>query len=107
MCFNICFCFLAGNPLGILSSAEELKICPVTAGIKKYKSLIKKEKNKYGKIALSTKAKLNTIEILINFNKFLVIFKYLGKLIKSLHEDLKESQKKVLKLNLHQTIVLL
>ena len=69
--------------------------------------MIKKEKNKYGKIVLLTKAKLNTIETLINFNKFLVIFKYLEKLIKSLHRDLKESQKKVLKLNLHQTIVLL
>ena len=36
------FASLVGIPLGITSSAVELKICAVTAGIKKYKSIIKK-----------------------------------------------------------------
>ena len=35
---------LAGIPIGITSFAIELKICVITAGIKKYKSIIKKEK---------------------------------------------------------------
>ena len=34
----------AGIPIGITSSATELKIFVITAGIKKYKSIIKKEK---------------------------------------------------------------
>ena len=31
-------------PIGIMSSAVGLKICAITAGIKKYKSIIKKKK---------------------------------------------------------------
>ena len=34
----------AGIPIGITSSAIKLKICVITSGIKKYKSIIKKEK---------------------------------------------------------------
>ena len=34
---------LIGIPAGITSSAIELKICAITAVIKKYKSIIKKE----------------------------------------------------------------
>ena len=33
-------------PIGITSSAVGLKICAITAGIKKYKSIIKKNKKK-------------------------------------------------------------
>ena len=36
------FAFLIGIPIVITSSAIGLKICAVTAGIKKYKSIIKK-----------------------------------------------------------------
>ena len=35
-----------GIPIGIISSAVGLKICAITAGIKKYKSIIKKKKKK-------------------------------------------------------------
>ena len=49
-----------------LSSAVGLKICGVTAGIKKYKSIIKIEKSKYDKIALLTKSKLNSIEVVVS-----------------------------------------
>ena len=38
----------------------------ITAGIKKYKSIIKKKKKKHDKIVLLGKDKLNTIEILIS-----------------------------------------
>ena len=38
------FASLVGIPIGVTSSAIGLKIWAVTAGIKKYKSLIKKKK---------------------------------------------------------------
>ena len=41
MCFHFCFCFLVDNSLGIMSSATGLKIYVITAGIKKYKPVIK------------------------------------------------------------------
>ena len=37
------FASLAGIPIGIASSGVGLKICVVTPGIKKYKSIIKKK----------------------------------------------------------------
>ena len=50
------FASLAGTLIGITSSAVELKICVLTAGIKKYKSIIKKKKKKHDKIALLAKS---------------------------------------------------
>ena len=38
----LAFCPLLGIPIGITSSAIGLKTCEITAGIKKYKSKIKK-----------------------------------------------------------------
>ena len=55
-----------GIPIGITSSTIELKICVITAGIKKYKSIIKKKKKKHNKIVLLPKSKLNSIEVLIS-----------------------------------------
>ena len=49
-------------PVGITSSAIGLKICAITAGIKK--SIIKKNKKKHDKIVLLAKDKLNTISFL-------------------------------------------
>ena len=48
--------------VGITSSTVKvrLKICVITAGIKKYKSVIKKKKKKHNEIVLLGKAKLNT-----------------------------------------------
>ena len=60
------FASLIGIPIGITSSAIGLKICAITAGIKKYKSIIKKKKKKHDKIILLAKSKLNSIEILIS-----------------------------------------
>ena len=48
-----------------MSSAIGLKICAITAGIKRYKSIIKKKKKKHDEIVLLTKSKLNTIKVLI------------------------------------------
>ena len=44
MYFNSAFVFLFGIAIGITSSTIELKICVIAAGIKKYKSIIKKKK---------------------------------------------------------------
>ena len=52
--------------MGITSSAVEIKTCAITAGIKRYKSIIKKKRKKHDKIVLLGKDKLNTIEVLIS-----------------------------------------
>ena len=52
--------------VGIASSAIGLKICAITANIKRYKSIIKKNKKKHDKILLLEKDKSNTIEVLIS-----------------------------------------
>ena len=46
------FTFLFGIPIGITSSAIGLKICAITVGIKKYKSIIKKKKKNHNKTLL-------------------------------------------------------
>ena len=65
MCSISAFASLVSVPVGLTSSAIEIKICAITAGIKKYKSIIKKKKKKNDKIVLLGKDKLNTIKILI------------------------------------------
>ena len=57
---------LLGILIEITSSAIELKICTITAGIKMYKSIIKKKRKKHDKIALLTKSKLNSVKVLIS-----------------------------------------
>ena len=46
------FSSLIGTPIGITSSAIQFKICVIAAGIKKYKSILKKNKKKHDKIVL-------------------------------------------------------
>ena len=54
-------------PVGIASSAVGKKICAITAGIEKYKSIVKKKKKKkHDKKVLLEKDKSNTIEVLIS-----------------------------------------
>ena len=55
-----------GFPMGITISAIALKICDITAGIKKYQLIIKKKKKKHDKIVLLGKSKLNSIGVLIS-----------------------------------------
>ena len=52
--------------MGITNSTTESKICAITAGIKMYKSIIKKKKTKHNKIVLLPKSKLNGTEVLIS-----------------------------------------
>ena len=55
-----------GVLVGIASSSIGIKICAITAGMKKYKSIIKKKKKKHDKIVLLASTKLNPIEVLIS-----------------------------------------
>ena len=60
------FASIVGIPTTIASSAFGLKICAITATIKKYESIIKKKKKKHDKTVLLAKSKLNSIEFLIS-----------------------------------------
>ena len=60
------FASLVGIPIGITSSTIGFKICVITAGIKRYKSINKKKKKKHDKIILLSKSKLNSLEVLIS-----------------------------------------
>ena len=51
------FTSLVGFTIGIASSTIGLEICVITAGIKKYKLIIKKERKKDDKIVLLAKRK--------------------------------------------------
>ena len=59
------FTSLVDVSVGIASSAAKIKISAITAGIKKYKSIIKKKRKKYDKIVMLGKAKIDTIKVLI------------------------------------------
>ena len=66
-CISIsAFRSLVGILIGITSSAIELKIFAITPAIKKYKSIIDKQKKKHDKMVLLAKSKLNSIEVLIS-----------------------------------------
>ena len=52
MYINFCFSFLVGIPAEIMSSTIGLKLCAITAGIKTYKSIIKKKKKNHVEIVL-------------------------------------------------------
>ena len=50
----------------VISTIIRLKICVITAGTKKYKSIIKKKKKNHDKTVLLVKSKLSSIEVLIS-----------------------------------------
>ena len=60
------FISLFGIPIRTTSSVIGLNICAITAGIKKYKSIIKKKRKKHDEIVLLAKSTLNDINILIS-----------------------------------------
>ena len=93
------FTSVIGIPVGITISAIGLKICVITAGIKKYKSIIKKKKNKHDKIVLLAKSQLNRMEVLISkalidsnisHNKFVLINNVLKEFY-DMKEEIKDS----------------
>ena len=58
------FLLLVSISIGITSSVIRLKLCTITAGNKRYKSIITKKKKKHDKIVLLAKDKLNRIKVL-------------------------------------------
>ena len=65
-CISIsAFASLIGIPIGIKTFLIELKIYAITAGIKKYKSIIKKKKKVHDKIVYLAIYKSNKMEVLI------------------------------------------
>ena len=66
------FASLVGIPIGITSSAIGLKICAITAGIRKYKSVLKQKETKHDKIVLSAKSKALT-DSNISHDEFVLI----------------------------------
>ena len=62
------FTSLVSVPVGITNFTVGIKICAIIAGIKKFKSILKKKqkKKKHNKILVQGKDKLNTIEVLIS-----------------------------------------
>ena len=54
------FASLVCVPVGITSSTVGIKSCAITAGIKKYKSIIKKKRENHDEIALLGKVKLES-----------------------------------------------
>ena len=90
-------------PVGIKSSALEIKICAITAGIKKCKSMTKKKKKNHDKIVLFRKDKLNTIEALIfkalidsriSYDEFVLLNNVLRK-YKKMKEEIKNPETSV------------
>ena len=64
---SICaFACFVGSAIGITSSATGLKICLITAGIKMYDSIIKKNKKRHDKILSLAKSKLKNVKVVIS-----------------------------------------
>ena len=66
MYYHLFFASLIGIPIRIMSSAIGLKICVITAAIKKCKSIVNKNKKKHDKIILLAKTMLYSMEVLIS-----------------------------------------
>ena len=66
LCFNLCICFISLCSCKHCDFCSRNKICAITAGIKKYKSIIKEKKEKHDKIVLLGKTKLDTIKVLLS-----------------------------------------
>ena len=83
--------------ISITSSAVGMKICAITAGINKYKSIIK-----YIQIVLLGKDKLNTIEVLISktlINTYITHDEFIStNSVLREHNKMKEEIKKLVKL---------
>ena len=66
-CLSIlAFAFVVGMSIGITTSTIAVKICVITTGIKRCKTINKRKKKKHDKIVLLATFKLNSIEVLIS-----------------------------------------
>ena len=91
--------------IGIRSSAVGLKICAITAGIKKYKTVIQKKKKKH-KIVLLAKNKVVSIELLISralINSYIGYDEYVsGNNVLREYADMKKEIKNLKTSTVHQ-----
>ena len=78
------FASLVDIPIGITSSAIELRISAITAEIKSCKSIIKKKKKKWDRKVLS--AKLNRLEVLISKVCLKVCYVFINHVLKEYNE---------------------
>ena len=67
------FASIIGVPKFIVSSAVGLRICAITAAVKKYQSIVKEKRKMHNKIVLLIKTKLNTMKALIRSTHILII----------------------------------
>ena len=96
------FASLVVIPIGITSSAIRLKVCVITTGIKKYKSISKKKRKKHNKMLFLAKSKLNSIEVLISKalndsnikHDGFVLINYVLKELYDMKEEIKHSNDK-------------
>ena len=86
------FASLVGIPIGITSSPVGLKICAITAGIRKYKSVLKKKEKKHDKIVLLAKSKALT-DSNISHDEFVLINNVLKEFY-DMKEEIKNSNNK-------------
>ena len=96
------FLCLVGIAVRITSSAIRLKFCLITTGIKKYKSVSKKNKKNHDKIILLAKSKWGNIEVLISkvlihssisYDEFVVINNVMKEFY-DMNKDIKNSKNK-------------
>ena len=108
------FASLVDIYIGIISSAKGWKIYVAIAGIKKYKSIIKKKNKKHDKILLLAKSKLDTVKVLISKALFdsninhdeLVLINNVPKTFDDMLEEIKSSKNKKKRFKLYTVILL-
>ena len=93
------FASLVGITIRTTRSGIGLKICAIIAGIRKYKSIIKKKKKKHDKIVLLRKSKLNSLQVsiskaLIDSNLEFVLINNAMKEFYNMKEEIKNSNNK-------------
>ena len=92
--------------LRITSAAKWWRKCAITAGIKKYKSIIKKKRKKHNQVVFLVKTKLNNIEVLISkvlIDSYVIHdeFVLVNNVLKE-YDDAKEETKNLETLTVHQ-----
>ena len=69
---------LVAIPVGIRSSLVLIKLCKITGGIKKYKSITKEKNKKHDKIVFLGKHKLNTSKVLSSKPSYISYYEFVS-----------------------------
>ena len=93
------FAYFLGIAIGIMGSAMGLQIRAITKGIKNYKSIIRKKKERHDKIVLLAKIKLSSLKVLIS--KALIVSYIIGHdefvLVKTVWKEYNDMTEKIQK----------